>query len=611
LLPSSLVSKLEVYKTPQAHIDEGSIGGTIILRTRKPLDLEANTMTFNVQSQYSETSGKNDPQVDAMYSWRNEDQTFGALVSMTKQDRTVQREGIEILGWTEDENGNYRPKDIGAPIFRQDRDRKTFFGSFQYAPSEDFDITLNVMDSKMEANNHNINLLIRPQNTDVSEFTNVVMDGNNIVAATLEGPGSYEWDFINRESRTQTNSYDLDINYSTDSFTLHAQIGTTSAKGGTFNETSWSFVPTDAANAGYDFDLTQGTPIVNIGVDATNGENWKQNWTWGGNKPTTDKETFAQLDIDVPMNNGFFDNVKAGIKYRDHDRDQGRQAYSWHGPGTSADPDSNYMADAFAQCPTLADCSQSSGVHTVADNVVGGNIGTQLDGSRTDFMRLGFGGDADYAVSNVLGEMWAINESISAAYLSGDFSGDKYRGNVGVRVVQTKQTASSNNYSSDSWGFHTIDRDWLTPEHLEWVTETRTYTDVLPSFNLAYNLSSEKIIRVGVAKVMARANFSDLAPVTTTGALNVAQPVGTAGNPQLEPQKANQFDIAYEWYFNDSSVFSATYFYKDIESYTTSSVVVEQFFNEQSGEYVDVDITTTTNGKGGTSNGLEVGYQQS
>ncbi|NQZ12773.1 MAG: TonB-dependent receptor, partial [Algicola sp.] len=83
------------------------------------------------------------------------------------------------------------------------------------------------------------------------------------------------------------------------------------------------------------------------------------------------------------------------------------------------------------------------------------------------------------------------------------------------------------------------------------------------------------------------------------------------GNPELEPQKAKQFDIAYEWYFNDSSVFSATYFYKNIESYTTSSVVVEQFFNEQSGEYVDVDITTTTNGKGGTSNGLELGYQQS
>ena len=39
MLPSALVSDLEVYKSPLASIDEGSIGGTVILRTRTPLAL--------------------------------------------------------------------------------------------------------------------------------------------------------------------------------------------------------------------------------------------------------------------------------------------------------------------------------------------------------------------------------------------------------------------------------------------------------------------------------------------------------------------------------------------------------------------------------------------
>lgn len=56
LLPSNLVSDLEVYKSPQADIQEGSLGGTVYLKTRKPLDLEANTVSLQVQNQYSEVS---------------------------------------------------------------------------------------------------------------------------------------------------------------------------------------------------------------------------------------------------------------------------------------------------------------------------------------------------------------------------------------------------------------------------------------------------------------------------------------------------------------------------------------------------------------------------
>lgn len=613
LLPSSLVSRLDVYKTPQADVDEGSIGGTVVLRTRKPLELEANSFNMSIQNQYSQTSGKHDPQIDAMYSWRNDAQTFGALISATKQKRQVQREGMEVLGWQTYENGEIRPRDIGIPIFRQERERDTIFASFQYAPNDSFDVTLNYLDSSMDANNHNVNLLIRPQNNfnpnveDGDEVLDQVWDGNVLVAGRVED-GAFEWDFINRESSTETQSVDLDLNYSTDTFSFHAQVGRTEAKGGTYNETSWSFIPN--VTAGYDFDLSGSTPVMNIGVDPTDGTKWKQNWTWGGNKPTTDEETFAQFDFDLPVEWGVVEQVNFGVKYRDHDRTQNRQAYSWHGPGTSSNPDSAYMWDIFEQCPTLADCNQSDGVHVISGDILGGNVNTQLDGNYDAFMELGFGGNADYAVSDVLGEIWAMNEQITAAYVSADFSGENYRGNFGVRVVQTKQTASSYYFSSDSWGFHTVDREWLTPSVLEWITDERKYTDVLPSFNLAYDLSDDQVLRFGVAKVMARANFSDLAPVKTTGDLNGANPTGTSGNPDLDPERVTQFDVAYEYYFNESSLFAVTYFYKDIESYKDIQQTTEQFFNDQSEQWVDVTITKPVNGKGGSTHGIEVGYQQ-
>src|SRR3954469_3982951 len=40
LLPSSMIGSVEVYKSPEARLDEGGVGGTVILRTRRPLDLK-------------------------------------------------------------------------------------------------------------------------------------------------------------------------------------------------------------------------------------------------------------------------------------------------------------------------------------------------------------------------------------------------------------------------------------------------------------------------------------------------------------------------------------------------------------------------------------------
>ena len=128
--------------------------------------------------------------------------------------------------------------------------------------------------------------------------------------------------------------------------------------------------------------------------------------------------------------------------------------------------------------------------------------------------------------------------------------------------------------------------------------------------HLPYNITDEKIIRLGAAKVMARANFSDLAPSVALGNLSGAFPTANAGNPALKPTLANQFDVSYEWYFADASMATATFFYKDIESYRTTTSYVEQFFNQETEEMVDVEVLVPSNGKGGTTSGIELSYQQ-
>ena len=69
-LPSEIVGQLEVYKSPQADIEEGGVGATINVHTRNPLDLDPLTISASAQMVYSERAKKWDPQASGLISWK-------------------------------------------------------------------------------------------------------------------------------------------------------------------------------------------------------------------------------------------------------------------------------------------------------------------------------------------------------------------------------------------------------------------------------------------------------------------------------------------------------------------------------------------------------------
>ncbi|MFC6979695.1 TonB-dependent receptor plug domain-containing protein [Microbulbifer taiwanensis] len=88
LLPANLLERTEVYKTPEAKIDEGGLGGTIIVHTRRPLNMESGTGFLNFEETYADVTGEMEPQYSGLYSWKNAAENFGVLVSYTSQERT-------------------------------------------------------------------------------------------------------------------------------------------------------------------------------------------------------------------------------------------------------------------------------------------------------------------------------------------------------------------------------------------------------------------------------------------------------------------------------------------------------------------------------------------
>jgi TonB-dependent receptor len=220
------------------------------------------------------------------------------------------------------------------------------------------------------------------------------------------------------------------------------------------------------------------------------------------------------------------------------------------------------------------------------------------------------GGPGDFTLSsitngNARGNNRSVIEKDDGFFLMADFAdrvGDfPVRGNVGVRYVKTRQSATG--FQATAGGTE--------------VTVENNYNDTLPSANLAINVTRDFIVRLAAAKVMARPQLGNLSPggsISTTGTLSI-----TAGNPLLQPFRAKTYDSSFEWYFDRNSLIAVGLFYKDIGTYIQSLrtnipfsatglplTLLPSNFN---GSEV-FQVTTPINTSGGALKGYEINYQQ-
>ena len=162
----------------------------------------------------------------------------------------------------------------------------------------------------------------------------------------------------------------------------------------------------------------------------------------------------------------------------------------------------------------------------------------------------------------LVGKAWGVEEKVATASLRGsldhDFAnGVTLKGNIGVQVIGTDQR--SNGFSIDETRGGVV-----TP-----VSAGKKYTDVLPQFNFALLMPGDQVVRLGIAREMARPRMDQLKDAYDEGiGTQGGRPGGSAGNPFLNPWRADAFDLSYENYFSgNKGYFSAAVFYKNLKSY--------------------------------------------
>lgn len=204
------------------------------------------------------------------------------------------------------------------------------------------------------------------------------------------------------------------------------------------------------------------------------------------------------------------------------------------------------------------------------------------------------------------GRIWSVDEKVTTAYGKWglDFNiGVPVRGNVGLQVVHTNQSSTGMAWDSKA----------------EKATAMRfgtTYTDVLPSLNLAADVTPDTTVRLGVAKTLARPNMDDMragfsASPATSGA-NIGKWSGSGGNPFLEPWRATAYDLSVEKYLGKRSYLAAAVFHKKLKN----SIYVDNFNFDFTGFPNTTGITPINNnigtlsapinGQGGYIQGIEL-----
>jgi iron complex outermembrane receptor protein len=620
LLPSDLIGLLTVYKSPTAELDEGGIGGTINVQTRKPLDLKPFAFSASVQNAYTQKSSSNDPNVSALASWKNAAGTAGVLFSAVLDKRNIRRDGVEVLGYSPQPaaGGLLVPDLIGSALFQQERERKAFDVEFQFRPMKTLELNLNGFWSRFGADNINQNYLAWTSNAlgGGGTLTNTTVIGNTAVAGVVSSSGNgttgrgVVYDAIDRKAFAKTWYGDLDGTYTPNaSWIVHFDIGHTDADGDTDSQPFVEF----GAPATFSYDLRGKTPQVHfVNINPTNPGQMEFDFASLHHITNQDSEDYTYVDGERFMTSGGVKSIKFGVKYSDHERDTDFQATTYGGfflplSATGCGGHACTAAD-FAAGLTPGDFLNGiSGPGTLASywSVDRGRIESILSNS--------FNGTR---IPNPP-EVFSVEEKATGAFAMANLKAGSWKGNAGLRVVRTDQTSTGNVVG----GAGEIQNAFGNFTH---VTADRTYTDYLPSVNLARDLSPQLVLRLAAARTMARPDFTDVSPRVT---LNPGALSGQGGDPNVDPFRADQADVSLEWYHGTDEILSGALFYKNIESFITDrpaeqsyliqtntpnlarcqSAFTTEFPNRYSCRFT---INQRANGGGGNVKGLELNALQ-
>lgn len=592
--PSSFLKTVEVVKSPTADMIEGALGGTVSLKTVRPLELDKLTGAMSIDAEYADKTENWAPVFSGSIgnNWDLGDAgTFGAIAMLSYQDREIRQDqfisrvlpqDVDINGLTANtQSGNFAVRDQHTiEQYVESRERTALNLSLQWAPeSGDGMVYLDLNGTQRSGEQAGSSVLGVVGALDTNSGT--TQDGNGqINNYTLVNdfaiPKTYS-DFRETDSFSHALGGEWNISdgilisgevaiASSESFRPDSEMTLRPIERAAFEATG------DLVTHTYDGVFSQSgdklPSIIHSDPNAfTSADNLALRTFKSEEKITENDEVAYRFDItiDEPLGIEWISSLKTGVRvtereygyteskveikdiyknaYNDSD---GSRATLWIDDYNAAFPGS-YTTTSHDNSFDQIGLSGQNDLLAFADyNGLSNpsNTFNQLQQLLAGTNLATTGTLADNLISSD-GAFREITEDTAAIYVSAYLDFDEITAIVGGRYITTDLESA-------------VIRDGSK------VSGKNDYNDFLPSLNLTYAYSDETLIRFAAAKVMRRADFGQLSP-----AFDVDNSIVTAtqGSIDLDPYRATQFDISVEHYWGEGNAVSFAVFYKDVESF--------------------------------------------
>jgi iron complex outermembrane receptor protein len=605
LYPAEIMSGAVVYKAPDASLAAMGIGGTVDLRTTRPLDAKPST-TVNGSYEKGSLKSNNPDYKNRGYRFAFSDSrhfandTVGLAIALAKTNSPTQSEEMGVWGYNPNANFGNALTPNGTTVYSHSSvlTRDTASAVLQFKPSNAVNVAfdallINFRDQGIKRGLQQ-NL---PDGTIGPVVNGVAQSGhsgpfNTVLRAdptdkkgTLRTYGVNMKLAVNDKWQVKFDMAHSDTTKSDETGESYAGVGrpglSTTGPGTTRD---WAVTPTglmfsnNSTNfADYNLVRLAGPqawggslapiPALQSSVSGNPSVGYAQAQDGFVNTAVFDEYlNSVRLEATGKYDFGWVNAINFGVLYSDHKKSKNNHGYfltanTW--PNDGPIPESARRG--------VADLSWAGLGQVVAYDAQG-----LLNSS--SFRRW----DAQQLEPDRLGDTYSVKEKVTTAFAKADFEGQlgsvNVFGNAGLQFINTRQ--SSTGYTALTGANLFVQ---ATP-----IEDGANYNKVLPSFNANFEVSENQMVRFAASKAISRARIDYLKPGGSVKfRQNVSEVTQTdpargpwlsnTGNATLRPNEVNQLDLTHEWYFAKDGYVSIGGFYKDIVNWSRSSQEVVDY----------------------------------
>lgn len=643
--PAEILTGATVYKTADPSVVGAGLSGTVDLKSARPLDYDGRKIALGARGEWN-SLGKISPEVSPYgqrYNLTYIDQFFdrkvGVAFGFAHLDSPFEKKYSSdwwwqdtptLVGWGANPyeagyaNNVWGAWGAEAGVVAQDQVRDGAVLTIEAQPSEHFHSTLDLYWSNFDQTEHDHVLqwtddpwskdYAIPTQTGVDPVTNdpiytPLIKVSNVGTTTVGDVNlvtSGSWNGLRPLVMSRLNTR-VDVlhsigwknEFTTGHWTLTADLSYSDAKRSETNTEYYAGQPTVDHNFGFVFPTKPMFPTFTPSQSYTDPTQVRlfdaQEYGHDGRlQYVGQKDTIQAARIDVKYDvGGIIQDIQIGSNFQTRVKDRHFTVY---------------FATLKSGAPTAIASNLLYKPVSLKFAGIPGIIAYDIPGALSQYY--------DTAI-NMSADDWrkdfTVKEKVSTSYVKANFKTDlfgiEWKGNVGGQLIHTDQFSRA---------YNTNNASAIIPPNLK-ASGGKSGWDFLPAINVNADLGDGTVVRLGLAKTMARPRIDQLRAAASASISTTSPHVwsGDGGNPELSPWRADSIDISVEHYINESSYIAIAGFYKKLSSYVYQQNITNFDFtgytdpngltpdnNDPHGSYY-----TWANGKGGYVRGLEIAAQ--